>query len=64
MQLRSQYRPQPGDRLVWDSLHRGTYKQPDNLRRIRKQAIKDFGIRQVKRAIQRQRRLQQESSNA
>lgn len=54
---------QPGDRLVWDAAN-GTYKQPDNLKRVRKQAIKDFGIRQVKRAIQRQRRLQQENSNA
>lgn len=27
----------------------GTYKNPDNIRRLRKQAIKDFGFRQFKR---------------
>ena len=27
----------------------GTYKNPHNIRRLRKQAIKDFGIRQFKR---------------
>jgi hypothetical protein len=42
----------------------GTYRQPDNMKRLRRQAVKDFGIRQIKRAIQKQRRLQQESSNA
>jgi len=27
----------------------GTYKNPHNIRRLRKQAVKDFGIRQFKR---------------
>lgn len=50
----------PGDGknpVFWDSLHHGTYKQPDNMRRLRRRAVKDFGIRQLKRALYKQKEV-------
>lgn len=42
-------------RMIHSAAAFGTYKQPDNNRRLRRQAIKDFGVRQLKRAIYKQR---------
>lgn len=55
MIVRLPYTMKPWDRLLWDSAAEGTYRQPDNNRRLRRQAVKDFGVRQLKRAIYRQR---------
>lgn len=46
---RSTPAPKAVGKLVWDSSAEGTYKQPDNNRRLKRQAIKDFGFRQFKK---------------